>query len=140
MSMRRGQARILKPLLASSSAARFSPTRLRNLHHQKGPSLASVVERSTGHSLPPSPLSSIRRPLQTLQDKQSGVVVKIYPSTVSIQCSAKGLADEYHFDHVWLRDICTEANSLDQHTQQKLFHTSDIHIPLQDDNNGLLHQ
>lgn len=85
-----------------------------------------------------SQLAADAAPLQQLHDEQSGVTVKVYPSTVSIQAPKEGLQNEFHFDHVWLRDICTEAESVQPDTRQKLFHTSDIHTPSRKTKLGLL--
>jgi hypothetical protein len=117
---------------------------IRLLSHAAGPSKqASLVDPRPSHSSDPHPpsaklSSATREPLQTLHDVQSGITVTVYPSSVSLKAPGLGLAEDFHFSHVWLRDICTEANSIDKDTKQRLFHTSDIHIPTYDSPFGLL--
>lgn len=118
---------------------------IRMLSHAAGPSKqASLVDSRPSQSSPRHPpsaaalLPASKEPLQTLHDVKSGVTITLYPSTVSLIAPQHGLTEEFHFSHVWLRDICTEENSIDKDTKQRLFHTSDIHIPAHDSPIGLL--
>lgn len=79
-------------------------------------------------------------PFHTLTDAQSSVVVCLYPTTVSVYAPSEGLATPFHFDHVWLRDVCRDESSVDPASQQKLFHTTDIPIPHKDTHYSLLSQ
>lgn len=148
MAMRRAQTRLLSSIVANARTERRSMIYSRNLHHQSGPtSQAALVDGQRSHtqdSLTSTALLSGSRAnkkhFQELRDQQSDVIVKVYPTSVSLQSPTRGLVEEFHFDHVWLRDICSEANSVEKDTKQKLFHTSDIAIPSQDSTTGLLHE
>lgn len=76
-------------------------------------------------------------PLHTVCDVQNDITINVFPSSLSLCAPSYGLEHPFHFDHVWLRDICTEPSSVESATQQKLFHTSDIHIPTDKDSHGL---
>lgn len=140
--------RVAQPL--GSASIRYQSQSIQLLHHVAGlTQQASLVdtqssrsaEDSFSHASTSKFASKVdKEPLQILYDEQSGVTITTYPSTVSITSPKHGLTNEYHFHHVWLRDICTEANSIEQATKQKLFHTSDIHIPSSDSTIGLLNE
>ncbi|UZJ51925.1 hypothetical protein CBS101457_001245 [Exobasidium rhododendri] len=141
MSVRRGQARLLGTILAPCRPGRQSHALARHLYSPSRPSTqaALVNDTSTSHTPSPLPFPSKERGnvVQELSHQQSGTTIKVYATSLSLQCPAHGLQEEFHFDHVWLRDICPEANSVEKDTRQKLFHTSDIFIPTSKD--GLLH-
>lgn len=135
-----------------AEAARISTLPRRHLQHAaSGPSRqAAIVNRQTERlnesDLSTTPILALQsnriesEPLQTIDDATSNSIIRVYPRTISLQCPKYGLVDEYHFDHIWLRDICTEANSVQQDTKQKLFHTSDIHMPPSNSKLGLLNR
>ena len=146
-AMLRGPARLLGAALSSGrsharSVAGPSPRRLSDRSGVRRQ--AAIVNGQATHaneSLSPAALlSSSQQSMQRLEDEQSGVTVTVYPTTVSLRCPRLGLSDEYHFDHVWLRDVCMEGNSVEKDTRQKLFHTSDINIPSADSSTGLLNE
>lgn len=147
-AMLRGPARLLGAALSNSrshaarSIAGPSPRRLSDRSGVRRQ--AAIVNGQATHaneSLSPAALlSSSQQSMQRLVDEHSGVTVTVYPTTVSLRCPRLGLCDEYHFDHVWLRDVCMEGNSVEKDTRQKLFHTSDINIPSADSSAGLLNE
>ncbi|CEH12734.1 related to cox10-farnesyl transferase [Ceraceosorus bombacis] len=94
----------------------------------------STVSPST---LPPSRgvqgNSALKPPLTkhtTLYDSDLDATIVIHPDTVSIVSPSNCIHRPFHFDHVWLRDACTEQGaSLQLGSGQKVFHTSDVPIP-----------
>jgi hypothetical protein len=142
MAIRSGQARIVGAILAGSRCAGRPGAFVRHVHSQQGPSkqaaLINDLSSSPSSSSIIPDLSVKGKALKELQHEQSGLVVKVYPSSVSLQGPSQGLHEEFHFDHIWLRDICTEENSVEKDTKQKLFHTSDVHIPGENSQFGLL--
>lgn len=64
-----------------------------------------------------------------LKDPASDVVVTLHESSLSLTAPSLGLTKPFHFDHVWLRDACSEESSVQSSTKQKVFHTSDVDIP-----------
>lgn len=88
---------------------------------------------STFNSAPPptslgaTPIES-SQPVKILNDPDSGLQIQLYPSSIALFAPSIGLDTPFHFDHIWLRDICQDPSSVEPASKQKLFHTSDISL------------
>lgn len=86
---------------------------------------------ATAFNAPPplEALSSASSPsLKTLRDPDSDVQIHLYPTSIALSAPSLGVDQPFHFDHIWLRDVCEHPSSVEPASKQKLFHTSDISL------------
>lgn len=126
------RASIQRSLICSATSAGVrriaAPAFVRGATTAQSRAQHSSSRRSAQAAVAPVPQGSapISSSANTLRVPQSDISLTLHKDSVALHAPSLGLKEPFHFDHVWLRDACQEAESVHPSTKQKLFHTSDV--------------